>query len=84
MLYTYTGGQQDSRGLPHSSTEVEGPLKAKPHPSLPCVLCSVPHQGILWENIDYFMLVIVGREMGEGIWGIEWVVNAIVGWGQFI
>lgn len=78
VIYLH-GGQQDSRGLPHISTEVQGPLKAKPHPSLLCVLCSVPHQGILWENIDYFMLIIVGE-----LWGIECVVSAIVGWGQFI
>lgn len=42
--------------------EVEGPLKAKPHPSQPSVLCTIPHQGILWENIDDFILIIVGED----------------------
>lgn len=61
VIYLH-GGQQDSRGLPHCSTEVERPLKAKPHPSRESVLCTVPHQGILWENIDYFILIIVGED----------------------
>lgn len=39
-----------------------GPLKAKPHPSQQSVLCTVPLRGILWENIDYFILIIVGED----------------------
>lgn len=73
VIYLH-GGQWDSRGLPHSSTEVEGPLKAKPHPSRQSVLCDVPHRGILWENIDYFILIIVGedgRVRGGDVW--DWM-----------
>lgn len=86
VIYLH-GGQRDSRGLPHSSTEVEGPLKAKPHPSQQSVLCTVPHWGILWENIDFFILIIVGEGWESKIrggGGTEWMVNATVGWGQFI
>lgn len=61
VIYLHRG-QLDSRGLPHSSTEAEGLLKAKPHPSQQSVLCTVPHRGILWENIDYFILIIVGED----------------------
>lgn len=59
------GGQQDSGGLPHSSTEVERPLRAKPHPSKCSVLCTAPP--LLWKNIDNFILIIVG--LGGWRWG---------------
>lgn len=89
VIYLH-GGQRDSRGLPHCSTEVERPLKEKPHPSRQSILCTVLRQGILWENSDYFSLIIVGEDgrtsdgnVGwlNGWWMPAWVGVSSSDWG---
>lgn len=61
------GGQPGSGGSPHSSAEVERPLRAKPHPSQRWVLCSAapPFMEKHWR-VPFSLLwdCVVGGEEG--------------------
>lgn len=61
VRYIPTRGDSKTPEVYHTAQRrLRGHLRRSHIQAKPSVLCTVPRRGILWENIDYFILVIVG------------------------
>lgn len=85
-LYTYTGDSETPEVYRTVHQRLRGHLRQSHIQAKKAFYAASPPRGILWENTDYFIRIVVGGDgrIYEGMRVTERAMNASVGSGQYI